>query len=168
MTKGVEIDTSNVVAGLKRLASVTGRPEAAMRILGQSILDDLVLESFHKGRSPDGKPWAPLKPATLRARRRRGKWGTRTLVETGELRNSFHYQVTDDGTTLRVGSPLRYAIYHQGDKDLPRRVLPERAMLPKPNKAGKFRGHVASKVINQALKDAFNELAPAAMKKKSA
>jgi len=37
----------------------------------------------------------PLKPATLAARRRKGRTGTRTLVSGGELRNSFTYVVKD-------------------------------------------------------------------------
>ncbi len=37
----------------------------------------------------------PLKPATLAARRRKGRTGTRTLVSGGELRNAFTYVVRD-------------------------------------------------------------------------
>jgi phage gpG-like protein len=37
----------------------------------------------------------PLKPATLAARRRRGRTGTRTLIDTGSLRNSITYVVKD-------------------------------------------------------------------------
>jgi hypothetical protein len=37
----------------------------------------------------------PLKPATLAARRRKGRTGTRTLVSGGELRNAFTYVVKD-------------------------------------------------------------------------
>jgi len=36
-----------------------------------------------------------LKPATLAARRRRGRTGTRTLVSSGEMRNSLTYVVKD-------------------------------------------------------------------------
>lgn len=36
-----------------------------------------------------------LKPATLAARRRRGRTGTRTLIDTGQLRNSLTYVVKD-------------------------------------------------------------------------
>lgn len=35
----------------------------------------------------------PLKPATLAARRRRGRRGTRTLIDTAQLRNSITYVV---------------------------------------------------------------------------
>lgn len=36
-------------------------------------------------------PFEPLKPATLAARRRRGRTGTRPLLDTGQLRNSINY-----------------------------------------------------------------------------
>lgn len=37
----------------------------------------------------------PLKPATLAARRRRGRTGTRTLVDKASMRNSVTYAVKD-------------------------------------------------------------------------
>lgn len=152
----VDVDTKSVRTMLTRLAAVTSRPEGALRILGQTIVDDLVLPAFDDQRSPDGKPWPPPKPATLAARARRGKRGTLALIETAELRNSFNYQITDGGTTLRVGTPRRDAVYHQGDDTRPRRVIPERAMLPKPTATGSL-GAKASRVINHALEDALRE-----------
>lgn len=38
-------------------------------------------------------PFSPLQPATLAARRRRGRTGTRPLIDTGQLRNSINYVV---------------------------------------------------------------------------
>lgn len=38
-------------------------------------------------------PFAALKPATLAARRRRGRRGTKPLIDTGQLRNSITYVV---------------------------------------------------------------------------
>lgn len=37
----------------------------------------------------------PLKPATLAARRRRGRTGERTLIDTAQMRNSLTYVVKD-------------------------------------------------------------------------
>jgi len=37
----------------------------------------------------------PLKPATLAARRRRGRSGTRTLIDTSQMRSSLTYVVKD-------------------------------------------------------------------------
>lgn len=38
-------------------------------------------------------PFAPLSQSTLAARRRRGRFGTRPLIDTGQLRNSINYVV---------------------------------------------------------------------------
>lgn len=38
-------------------------------------------------------PFAPLKPATLAARRRRGRTGTKPLLDTGKLRNAINFVV---------------------------------------------------------------------------
>lgn len=40
-------------------------------------------------------PFDPLKASTLAARRRRGRTGTRPLVDTGQLRNSLTYVIRD-------------------------------------------------------------------------
>jgi len=152
----VDIDTSTLRAHLERLASVMQRPEGPLKTVGMSIVDDLVRPAFQDQRSPDGREWPAPKPGTLRARARRGKKGTLALVEMGELRNSFNPSVTDNGTTLRVGTPRRDALYHQGDDRRRRRVIPERAMLPKPTSTGRLRAR-ATRVINQALEDAIRE-----------
>lgn len=153
----VDIDTRSIRAMLDRLQRVTSRPEAPLRIVGMAIIDDLVRPAFEQQESPDGRPWPRPKPGTLAARRKRGKRGTLALIETGELLNSFNPQITNSGTTLRVGTPRRDALYHQGDDRRPRRVIPERAMLPKPTASGGLRAR-AARVINAALNEAFKEL----------
>lgn len=47
-------------------------------------------------------PLAPLAPATLRARRRRGRTGEKPLIDTGQLKNAVNYVVArgdDDAAT---------------------------------------------------------------------
>lgn len=152
----VSIDTRSIRERLERLERVMRRPEGPLLAVGMSVIDDLVRPAFENQESPDGTPWPRPKPGTLRARARRGKRGTLALVETGELRNSFNPRVTDNGTTVRVGTPRRDALYHQGDDRRPRRVIPERAMLPKPTSTGGLRAR-ATRVINRALDDALRE-----------
>lgn len=40
-------------------------------------------------------PFEPLKPGTLAARRRRGRTGTKPLIDTGQLRNSISYVIEE-------------------------------------------------------------------------
>lgn len=43
-----------------------------------------------------GEGFAPLAASTLAARRRRGRTGTRPLIDTGQLRNSITYVLRED------------------------------------------------------------------------
>jgi phage gpG-like protein len=89
------------------IKSVQGRMEQKLLGVGQAVLEgDTVkaeqgLESVgliaQNGlRAMVNSNIQPaLKPATLAARRRRGRTGTRTLVSSGEMRNSLTYVVKD-------------------------------------------------------------------------
>lgn len=52
----------------------------------------IVAATSIKAKITDG-PFVPLAPSTLRARRSRGRKGTRPLIDTGQLRNSITYVV---------------------------------------------------------------------------
>lgn len=54
----------------------------------------LVAMSSVQRRITNG-PFLPLKPSTLRARQRRGRTGTKPLIDTGQLRRSITYVVRD-------------------------------------------------------------------------
>jgi hypothetical protein len=45
-----------------------------------------------RAKITDG-PFVPLKPATLAARRRRGRTGTKPLIDTAQLRNAVSYVI---------------------------------------------------------------------------
>lgn len=77
------------------------------------------------------RPWQPLKPATKK--RRRGGKGGRILQDTGALRASFILGrggniFKHDALKVTVGTQTKYAVYHESDK--PRKILPQRKMLP--------------------------------------
>ena len=46
-------------------------------------------------RKIDVGPFVPLKPGTLAARRRRGRTGTKPLLDTGQLRNAISFVIRD-------------------------------------------------------------------------
>jgi len=54
----------------------------------------IVASSAIKNKITSG-PFEPLKKSTLSARRRRGRTGTRPLVDTAQLRNSINYVVRE-------------------------------------------------------------------------
>lgn len=55
----------------------------------------LVAQSAVKNRIRSGEGFAPLKPGTLAARRRKGAKGIKPLIRTGQLLNSITYVVRD-------------------------------------------------------------------------
>lgn len=52
----------------------------------------LVAVSGIRGKITSG-PFTPLKPATIAARKRRGRTGDKPLIDTGQLRNSISYVI---------------------------------------------------------------------------
>lgn len=52
----------------------------------------LIAQSAMRARINEGPP-PPLKPGTIAARNRRGRTGTKPLIDTGQLRNSINYVV---------------------------------------------------------------------------
>jgi phage virion morphogenesis protein len=91
------------------------------------VLRSDVLRCFDESRSPDGTPWAPLKPQTVR-RRRGGGGGAKPLRDTGILMLSAtaagargHVERLT-ATSLVFGSNLNRAQWHQGGtKTIPAR-----------------------------------------------
>lgn len=85
-------------------------------------LKTLVDDSFDQSRAPDGTGWEPLKPATVRKRRR---GSSKPLVDTGQLRNSITSVALN--ASLRVGTNVPYAGVHQFGGG---RGIPARPFLP--------------------------------------
>jgi phage gpG-like protein len=95
------------------------------KIIG-NLMQDAVEENFAtQGEYFGGTEWAPLKPATIRARERKGYWPGKILQVTGGLAASFSYTVTDEG--LDTGFGKEYAPYlHFGtSRMVGRPILPD-------------------------------------------
>lgn len=106
--------------GLKR------KIQTALRYLDQDELLNLVgadqLKWVNENFQKEGieKPWPPLSPNTIAARR---SGSSKPLQDTGRLRQSFVYNIS--GGLLRLGSNVSYAIFHHfGTK--PYQITPKR------------------------------------------
>jgi phage gpG-like protein len=88
---GVEAVKSNIVDQFRRIAKVQmkGDKEAAERGFNRAglIAQNSVRRMINSGIPP------ALAPSTLAARRRRGRTGTKPLIDTGQLRNSITYVI---------------------------------------------------------------------------
>lgn len=71
------------------------------------------IDHFVQAKDSTGKSWTPLKPATLKARRKGGKTGrsAKILQDTGRLKNSIVASSTVD--RAEVGTNVIYAATHQ-------------------------------------------------------
>jgi phage gpG-like protein len=91
-----------------------------LQVLAQD-LRTLIDDAFDQSRSPMGQPWAPLKPATIKRRR---KGSSKPLVDTGRLRNSV--AVRAKPRSIEFGSNVSYAAPQQFGTS----AIPGRAFLP--------------------------------------
>ncbi len=84
--------------------------------------------SFHDETDPWGGPWAPLAPATVKARRGGGEGGVSILRDTGRLIQSLTHEPSSEFVDIRIGATDRPAPVHQfGSLS---RKIPARPMLP--------------------------------------
>lgn len=114
-------DLRRFVADLRAMKARTRDVSAASKS-GATELQKVLDQTFAAGRSPDGQPWAPLKPSTI-AR----KGSSKPLVETGRLRAARRAKATAKGVDLEVGKDRARvaAILARGRADMPARpVLP--------------------------------------------
>ena len=109
---------------LRRIAGALADPSPAMRAIA-TRLADRAEDAFETQASPDGKPWAALKPDTERARKKSGHVPVRILQRSGALVRSI---LADWSPVQAVaGTNLVYAATHQfGD---PERNIPARPFL---------------------------------------
>ena len=76
------------------------------------LLADSTRARFRTQTDPTGAPWAPLKPATIKAKTRRSKSAIAILRERGALAGSMRFEADQD--SVSVGSVLQdYAAIHQ-------------------------------------------------------
>lgn len=120
-------DLSRFVADIRAMKKRTADVSSATKE-GAGELQKVLDATFAASRSPDGTPWAGLKPSTI-ARKKSAK----PLVETGALRASRKAKATKKGVAVEVtGSRAQVArILSSGT-----RWSPARPVLPRFAKSG--------------------------------
>jgi phage gpG-like protein len=86
-------------------------------------------DNFDGSGSRLKRPWAPLQPATLAAKARKG-YSSKPLMRTGNLRQSFAGFSDNDeaGVGAQASFGVDYAEFHENG--VPENNLPKRQMLP--------------------------------------
>ena len=105
-----ELDATDAQRKLRAMIGLMDRKKPFFDDVG-NLLVASVGRRFKAERAPDGTPWAPLAPATIKARTRRRRSKISILRETGRMAGSVNYQASDD--EVRIGSPDERAAIHQ-------------------------------------------------------
>ena len=122
------------------------RPEKALNEIGL-----LMIASVNKNFEEQGRPqkWIPLSPMTVAMRRNKDKSKIKILQDSGILRGSIAYKVTEDGKGVAVGTNKKYGEVHQfgGTSHIPARtIVPRKAQALRFVINGKI---VYAKKVNQ-------------------
>ncbi|QLG30174.1 phage virion morphogenesis protein (plasmid) [Halorarum halophilum] len=92
--------------------------EQYLEHLGKAMLEQID-QGFDKGTDALGQPWAELDAETV-AR----KGHSDVLIDSGDFRDSFTYQVDERRNAVAVGSNSPLIEYHEfGTQDMPRRPI---------------------------------------------
>jgi phage gpG-like protein len=108
--------TTGLAEAMDELEAITARIRDLSPVLTVAAQDTktLISDSFRRSRSPDGSPWTPLAPSTVRRRRQGPNTRARKatiLVDTEVLKKSIYS--TSDKSGLSMGTITPYAVYHQ-------------------------------------------------------
>lgn len=102
MAIAIQIDDREVLGAIQSLIDAGRDLQPAFQDIGEYLVMS-TKERFARGESPEGDPWAPNAPSTLKR-----KSDPRPLHgESGRLENEIYPHVFADG--VDVGSPLVYA-----------------------------------------------------------
>ena len=96
-------EAQNAVKALQRALA---DKRSILRQIGEELVASTD-ERFGSMQAPDGAPWKPLHPRTIRQKRNKQK----ILTERGLLRGSIHHEL--NGDTLEVGTDRKYGAIHQ-------------------------------------------------------
>jgi phage virion morphogenesis protein len=100
------------------------------RLIATTIYSD-IKEKFIKEEDVNSKRFAPLKPRTIKTKKKQGKIPYKILRDTGQLLNSLNTSIT--GNNIKIGYSVPYATFHQhGTKYMAqRKILPtEESEIP--------------------------------------
>lgn len=104
------LDDADAAARLQALMARMDNRRGFLESVGDLLVGSAG-RNFIGEHGPDGSPWTPLRPATIRARTKARRSQIRILSESGTLAGSIHAEATDD--EVRIGSAVPYAAIHQ-------------------------------------------------------
>lgn len=125
----IKIDSQAVTDAFNRLIALGENISPVLDAIGQRM-EERVSGRFETKTDPNGHPWAPWKPATVK---RYPKDGNGTLLDRyGDMLGSLNHHADANSVTVGFGKP--YALFHEyGTSKMERRGLlmadPDAGML---------------------------------------
>lgn len=119
--QAIYYDDQEVIDALKRLDAFVDDMTPVYRDIGEYLLP-ATQDRFSQQRDPEGQPWEPLKPKTVKYKK---KNADKILVLDGYMRDLLAYQASSK--QLELGSNQIQAATHQFGDDS--RNIPDRPFL---------------------------------------
>lgn len=147
MNIDIKIDKSKVEGSFKKLLSeIKSRANEPLRESAQVIVDESV-RNFGTQGFTFGKAWTPLKPSTVKARRRMGLGARPILIVTGRLKKGTKIESVNN-TKAVVGNEVPYFPYHQ----LGTKHMVQRQVIKETDKAKKAIILIFSNWVNRLVR----------------
>jgi len=136
MSRSIVVDNSDLKKWTGAITSRLRDLRSPLRATRNHIEAKLEYQ-FATETDPDGAPWEPLKPDTLARKQGRGS----ILVESGKLRDSFRYDLTEKSLRVSSDSPV-FEAHDQGVLPQPERQILGLNAEDKNKIAGLVRGYI--------------------------
>lgn len=107
----VEIEEAAVAARLSEMVGRMERPLGFYKAVGEYMTEVAIPRNFANETSPDGTPWASLRPLTVTRREAKGHTPIRILRASGAMAAAINYAAAD--TQVQIGSPAVQAAVMQ-------------------------------------------------------
>lgn len=111
----LQLDADEAFAGMQDLLDRLENTAPLLAVVGDYFVGVAIPRNFTTETSPDGVPWARLRPLTIARREAAGHTPIQILRGNSgteqNLKASIHYEVSSNG--VRIGSPLPHAGTHQ-------------------------------------------------------
>lgn len=124
----VRIDLGTAQRKLAELVRKTARLRPAFLEIRELLIES-TQRRFKEERGPDGQPWQPLSPRTLKSKKKAGsRFPNGILKQSGQMAENIFGEATD--TSLTIGSPeVQSAIQQFGGVAGFSSVIPARPFL---------------------------------------
>lgn len=97
---------------LLALASRLENPRPGLVRAGEALVERIG-ENFERQSAPDGTPWTPLAPFTIKERRKKGTLSRGILRDEGSLESSVHFAFQSPDRIIAGPPPSVKAHTHQ-------------------------------------------------------